>query len=163
MPQYKVAGVLGTREYDTKFGRMVGYKLKLEGVGDPVQLSKKSESRPPQQGDVLTGTIEHGEYGDKFKVEYNQGGQSYGRPSQSSAPSTSAAAPTSDENKAMWAIGKAVDAVGIGAEDSIPKVLETARKLYDAVDTLDTTNPYKNESGIDADRGTHHDAQPDDL
>jgi hypothetical protein len=74
MADYKITAVSQTvREYDTKFGAMKSYKLKLEGVEEAVELGQKASTPSPAIGDVLSGTIDtSGGYGPKFKKEFNQ-------------------------------------------------------------------------------------------
>jgi hypothetical protein len=73
--EYKITAVSQeTRNYDTKFGPMVSYKLKLEGVEEPVELGQKATSPAPQAGQMLNGNIENTQYGKKFKKEYAQQG-----------------------------------------------------------------------------------------
>jgi len=70
-----------TRSYETKFGPMVSYKVLFEGIDQAVEISQKSTSKAPEVGDVVEGTIDmSGQYGPKFKKEYNQGGFGGGRP-----------------------------------------------------------------------------------
>ena len=68
---YKVAQVSPeTRTFSTKFGDMVSYKIKLEGVDEVIELAQKTSSQPPQSGDQLYGSIDtSGSFGPKFKKE----------------------------------------------------------------------------------------------
>lgn len=63
------------RSYETKFGQMVSYKVLFEGDTTPVEISQKATTPAPKEGDVVDGTIDtSGQYGPKFKKEFNQGG-----------------------------------------------------------------------------------------
>ena len=67
--EYTIEAVSPTvREYDTKFGPMKSYKLKLAGEPDAVELGQKAST--PTVGSTLTGTISETEYGKKLKKEY---------------------------------------------------------------------------------------------
>lgn len=79
------------REYDSKFGPMKAYKLLLEDVAQPVDLSQKATSPGPLPGQKLEGTIDmSGQYGPKFKKDYGGGNFQKG----SSAGSTAYSAGT---------------------------------------------------------------------
>lgn len=95
--QYTIQAVSQqTRAYPTRFGDMVSYKVMFEGVDTPVEISQQkldkqgNEKPAPKVGDVVDGTIDmSGQYGPKFKKEYNQGnfnsgGSSFGQSSQGS-------------------------------------------------------------------------------
>lgn len=56
-------------EWESKYGAMVTYYIKVEGNEEPVQLNKKADSSAPKVGDELYGTIKETEYGKKFKGE----------------------------------------------------------------------------------------------
>lgn len=87
--QYTIQAVSPeTRQYDTKFGPMVSYKVKFAEYGQPVEISRKNTSQAPRQGEVLEGNIEEGQYGPKFKKEYNQGGFTPGFQPQNAGGST---------------------------------------------------------------------------
>lgn len=74
-----------TRTYDTKYGQMISYKLKLEGVDTPVELGQKTTTPAPQTGGTLNGTIDtSGQYGPKFKKENAQFGGGFTSSPQSS-------------------------------------------------------------------------------
>lgn len=76
--QYTIKAVSPkTREYSTKFGDFISYRLKLSDTADDtvVELSQKADSRPPQVGDILEGTIDmSAQYGPKFKKDFGGGG-----------------------------------------------------------------------------------------
>lgn len=75
MAQYTITAVSEqVRPVPTKFGDMSSYKVKLEGVDQPVEILQKKETRPPFEGDVLNGHIEETQYGPKFKKEQAFGG-----------------------------------------------------------------------------------------
>lgn len=88
MAEYKIQAVSQeTRTYDTKFGPMVSYKLKLDGVDAPVELGQKATTPAPIAGVTLNGHIEETQYGPKFKKEQAQFGGGF-TPSATSSPST---------------------------------------------------------------------------
>lgn len=59
-----------TRSFETKFGPMVSYKVKLEGVDEVVELAQKTDTSAPAAGDTLYGSIDtSGSFGPKFKKE----------------------------------------------------------------------------------------------
>jgi hypothetical protein len=91
MPEYKIQAVSPeTRTYDTKYGQMISYKLKLEGVDTPVELGQKTTTPAPQEGGTLNGTIDtSGQYGPKFKKENAQFGGGFGSPTASTQSTTS--------------------------------------------------------------------------
>lgn len=86
--QYTITAVSPqTRDYTTKFGDMRSYRVRFEGTPEPVEISQKVSTAPPQVGQTLEGTIDmSGQYGPKFKKEYNQGGFTGGTPSGSQSP-----------------------------------------------------------------------------
>lgn len=100
MAEYKIEAVSDkTREFESKYGKFISYKLKLGGEDEVVELVKKWDSPAPKKGEVLTGTIDtSGEYGAKFKVERPAfgGGRSGYQPKDEAAI------------KAMWSIGQAI-------------------------------------------------------
>lgn len=75
MAEYKILAVSQkVRDYDSKFGPMKSYKLKLSDTEMAVDLSQKASSTPPAVGDVLNGTIDmSGQYGPKFKKDFAGG------------------------------------------------------------------------------------------
>lgn len=92
MSAYTVTAVSAeTRKYDTQFGQMISYKLKLEGVDGVVELGQKTTTPAPQQGQVLNGHVETTQYGLKFKKEQAQGfggGGGFTQPQPSASPGT---------------------------------------------------------------------------
>lgn len=83
MATYTIRGVSrNIREYSSKFGDMKSYKVALDGPDvapdEPIEISRKASSPAPQAGDSLEGHIEDGQYGKKFKQDYNSGGFSGG-------------------------------------------------------------------------------------
>lgn len=88
---YKIKAVGSTgdnapREWEGKYGKMIDYKLKLEDVESIVTLSQKPDSKPPVEGQELTGTIDmSAPHGPKFKKEkpaFQSGGA--GKPRETS-------------------------------------------------------------------------------
>lgn len=141
MADFKVVAVSDqVREFQTKFGNMKSYKLKLEGVEEVVELAQKDTTPAPTAGQTLTGSIDMtGQYGPKFKKEnpnYGGGGGSFGGSSGSKPGYT-----PKDEKaiQAMWAIGQAVAALGQKTEDQYPEHVEAlAIKLFNMVDVVKT-------------------------
>src|SRR4051812_3565115 len=78
-----------TRNYSTRYGEMTSYKVLFNEMDQPVEISQKSTTPAPAIGDALEGTVDmSGQYGPKFKKEYNpQGGGNFGQPqSQPTSP-----------------------------------------------------------------------------
>ncbi len=78
---YKVVSAVKTGTYDSQYGEdvdgkkvMFKYAVELEGESDGVEVSQKPSTAAPKPGDTLTGTIEAGKYGRKFKKEQKGGG-----------------------------------------------------------------------------------------
>jgi hypothetical protein len=68
--EYKVTAVSPkTKEWSSQYGDMVTYYVQVDNEADAVQMNKKADSKPPQIGDELYGTITSTEYGLKFKGE----------------------------------------------------------------------------------------------
>ena len=80
---FKVTAVSPKQKtWEGKYGPMVDHYVKLEGQDAPVVVTKKPDSRPPQVGDELYGTLDmSGKFGPKFKSESRPfgggGGTSY--------------------------------------------------------------------------------------
>lgn len=89
--QYKILMVNPTtREYSTKFGDMVSYQVKFEGMEIPVEISKKTTSPAPQPGDEVTGTIDmSAKFGPKFKADFGGNAGGFTSPTASSSSTTS--------------------------------------------------------------------------
>lgn len=134
--QYKVLavgseGANAPRHYESKYGSMVAYKLKLEGSNDIVELSKKSTSPAPAIGDTLNGTVEKTDFGHKFKAESTFNGTGNG--GKSYQPKDEAAI------KAMWAIGQAVQlhaAVTRNGGEEAQGIEVTAKELFAMVERV---------------------------
>lgn len=74
MADYKIEAVAAkVREFETKFGQMKSYKVKLSGEDEPVEISQKDSTPAPTVGETVTGTISETEYGKKFKKEFGGG------------------------------------------------------------------------------------------
>lgn len=73
-----------TRQYDTKFGPMVSYQLMLTNpdgtpVPQAVEVSQKTTTPAPAVGGTLEGMIDmSGQYGPKFKKDFQGGGGNFG-------------------------------------------------------------------------------------
>lgn len=94
---YKVTFAEARDQYDTDYGRMQSYALKLEGVDGYVQLGQKQDTPAPQEGSTLHGyTYEQNSRKGTFlkfkKVNPNYdngGGVSKAQPQGSSSEDTS--------------------------------------------------------------------------
>ena len=138
MSEYKVIAVSDqVRSFETKFGKMKSYKLKLEGVEEVVELAQKDTTPAPTAGATLNGTIDNsGQYGPKFKKETPQFG---GGGSFSGGSGSKPAYTPKDEKaiQAMWAIGQAVSALGTKTEEQyVEHVKQLAIDLFAMVDTV---------------------------
>lgn len=72
--EYKIINAMPAGEFEGKFGKTLKYTLMLEGEQTSVELNQKPATPAPKAGDVITGTIEEGPYGRKFKKESQSGG-----------------------------------------------------------------------------------------
>lgn len=110
--KYSITSVsTAVRDYETKFGAMKSYKIMLDG-GEVVELSQKASTPAPTVGQELEGHIEEGQYGKKFKKEFQQGG--FSKPSVHSTTetkfSTSSESPEKQESiQRMNALTNAVN------------------------------------------------------
>jgi hypothetical protein len=121
-------GANAPRHYETQYGKMVAYKLKLEGSNDIVEISKKDTSPAPKIGDELNGTIEKTEFGHKFKADkmaFNGGGKTY-------QPKDEAGI------KAMWSIGQSVAFHASNTEATFNDIEAGAKKFFAMVDRVKT-------------------------
>ena len=116
---YKIISVEPRAAYDTQYGTMQPYALKLEGVDGFVQLSQKPETAPPVVGQTIHGHTyeQNGPRGGflKFKkVNPNYADKGGGSKPQSSA----------DMGRVMEyleAIAVAVGAEVAGKQDTAPE------------------------------------------
>jgi hypothetical protein len=78
--EHKIAvlGSLPPKEWESKYGTMVTYKVKFEGSDDIVDVNRKQTSPAPKVGEVLTGAIESTDFGKKFKAAPKQFGGKLG-------------------------------------------------------------------------------------
>lgn len=135
------------RTYTTKFGDMASYKVMFNESPTPVEISQKATTPPPTVGQALEGTIDmSGQYGPKFKKEYNQGGN-FGASPQASQPSSTGASGSkskfSDDPFTMYlsyakdlAVAKVNTTAALGNEvpsytDLLDQVLAGAYQLYE--------------------------------
>jgi len=72
--EYKIINAMPAGEFEGRFGKTLKYTLMLEGEQTSVELNQKPTTPAPKAGDVITGTIEEGPYGRKFKKESQSGG-----------------------------------------------------------------------------------------
>jgi hypothetical protein len=79
-----------TKTWSGGKGTFVDYQVRFEGNPNVVKITQKPETRPPQVGDVVTGSVDmSAPYGPKFKKEFSQGGGGGGyraNPATSDAP-----------------------------------------------------------------------------
>lgn len=134
MADYKIAGVAkDPREYQSKFGDMKAYKLKLDGVEEPVEWSRKADSPAPKAGETISGTIEETQYGKKFKKDYTAGGGGGRQPKDEVAI------------KAMWAIGQACGITPkptddkASLDDYVALIESYAQQLFSMVERVKAT------------------------
>lgn len=69
---YTVQSVFRGKEYESKYGTMVVYKLGVaseDGDVEPVELSQKITTPPVVEGQKINGHIEEGQYGKKLKKD----------------------------------------------------------------------------------------------
>lgn len=143
---YKVTGVgqaggaNGPHEWKGAHGVMVDYKIKLEGLGEIVTLTRKQGSKPPEVGEELDGTIDmSGSYGPKLKVDF-----AAARAAQGASNGFKGQPRDDDAIRAQWAIGQAVSVHG----DDLDKVEPLAGQFFamvsrvkhsdDAIGQIDT-------------------------
>lgn len=138
-----------TRSYETKFGNMTSYQVKFKDLADAVEISKKDSSPAPAVGETLEGTISEGQYGKKFKKDYQPGG---GPNFGGNGGSKSSYVPKDDKAiQAQWALGRSVEAYGPIGKDSVAdyvgKVSELAVELFSAIDFVKGSNDPKPAEG----------------
>lgn len=75
---YKIINAMPAGEFEGKFGKTLKYTLMLEGEQTSVELNQKPTTPAPKAGDTISGTIEDGQYGRKFKKETQSNGFSGG-------------------------------------------------------------------------------------
>lgn len=124
--------------WEGRYGQMETYKVKLEGVDEPVEVNRKP-GNVPKPAEALYGEIKSTEYGYKFSPEkkpwngLSGGGQKY----------------TRDDSaiRAQWAIGQSVVLYNANNEDSLGphmNVIEAqAKELYAMVDRVKGETPVK--------------------
>lgn len=78
------------KEWEGQYGPMLTYVMDIEADGQMnsnVEINRKPESRAPAVGEKIAGHIEHGNYADKFKLDFEatkELGQPSGRGSSGS-------------------------------------------------------------------------------
>ena len=134
--EYKVTAVSPkTKEWSSQYGDMVTYYVKVDSETDAVQMNKKADSKPPQVGDELYGTITSTEYGLKFKGE---------KKPFNTKPAYEPREDHHEAIKAQWAIGQAVQLMlPSSAKNALsPAVLEdTAKMFFAMVDRVKGSEP----------------------
>lgn len=102
------------------------YKVMVEGEDESVDVFRKAGDKPTV-GEVLTGTIERGQYGNKFKKEskpYTPGAKGNYQPKDEAGI------------KGMWAIGQAIAL--LGPKSDVSEVEPLATDLFNMVDRVKT-------------------------
>lgn len=124
---YKILSVEPRTAYDTQYGTMQPYALKLEGVEGHVQLSQKPETAAPVVGQTIHGhTYEqngpHGAFLKFKKVNPNYADQGSGSKPQS----------TADMDRVMVYLEAIAEAVGAEVgdkKDTVPDVLDDSEPV----------------------------------
>jgi len=115
-----------TKTWESKYGKMVTYFLRLEGYEGEVQINKKEGSEAPKAGESIFGEIVEDSYGAKFKSQKNPSGFK-GTPRDQNAI------------RAQWAIGQAHLAIPYDPSDEekwIRNVGKTAKLFYAMVERV---------------------------
>src|SRR3712207_6271115 len=103
--EYKIKSVKKRDEYRNGYGTFQNYALVLEGVGEPVKMSKSVPVvTEPQDGDTIFGQLHEVRTADGLKSYYEF---KPGRPKTT----------TDDRIRAQWAIGQAVSVYLAGEPD----------------------------------------------
>lgn len=141
MPEYKISKVSAGPPKawsfkDKKTGNdipMETYKVMLEGVDEPVDLSRKPGNLP-KVDELLLGTIEPTDFGQRFKAERKP-----------YTPGAGFSPKDQDGIKAQWAIRQAValhNHLGSQDKDNIPNLAfieNTAQELFHMVERVKTS------------------------
>lgn len=141
--EYKVTAVSPkTKLWSSQYGDMVTYYVKVDTEADAVQMNKKADSKPPQVGDELYGTITSTEYGLKFKGE---------KKPFNSKPAYEPREDHHEAIKAQWAINQAREMTTYttieGNDASYWNNIESrAKEFYSMVDRVKSSEP---KSGYD--------------
>lgn len=78
-----------TKEWEGQYGTMKTYFIDLEQDGHlhtGIEMNRKPESRPPEEGDRMAGSLEETKYGTKFKLDFEATKELKGGPKLASAP-----------------------------------------------------------------------------
>lgn len=125
---YKILSVEPRAAYDTQYGTMQPYALKLEGVDGFVQLSQKPETAPPAVGQTIHGHTyeQNGQHGGFLK--FKKVNPNYADNGGGSKPQT-----TADQGRVMEyleAIAVAVGAEVAGKQDTVLTTLMIAQSTW---------------------------------
>lgn len=72
--EYKITAVGNKETWQSSYGPMISYELKLDVTGEEiVKQNKKPNSPAPKVGDAIYGTVERNAFGAKFKTEQRAG------------------------------------------------------------------------------------------
>jgi hypothetical protein len=69
MPRYRIAELLAEREFASKYGPMVAYRVRLQGDDGDVEasLNQKRDTTRPAVGEMVDGSLEQTDFGLKLK------------------------------------------------------------------------------------------------
>lgn len=122
------------REWQSKFGTMLTYKVKFEGSDDIVDVNRKPGNEP-KVGDVLQGTIEDSDFGKKLKPAPKQ----FGGGGKSFQPRDDAAI------RAQWAVNAALQRAAMSKEPMSIDIESTAKEFFAMVDRIKASGPIDQE------------------
>lgn len=111
--------------WESAYGPMITYHVKLNGGEEVVQLNKKADSPQPTKGDTVYGDIQETEYGAKFKSvkkPFSSGGKFQ--------PRDDAAI------QAQWALGRSYEKHGATEE-----AVKDAQWLFNKIALIKGTKP----------------------
>lgn len=77
MSNYQITAVTGQREFDSKYGPLVSYKLTIkgdDGYEGEAEMTRKPESPAPQSGETIEGTLDRSNPRFPPKLKKAQGG-----------------------------------------------------------------------------------------
>lgn len=77
MSNYQITAITGKREFDSKYGPLVSYKLTIkgdDGYEGEAEITRKPESPAPQSGETIEGTLDRSNPRFPPKLKKAQGG-----------------------------------------------------------------------------------------
>jgi hypothetical protein len=81
MSNYTINSVTGKREFESKFGPLVSYKLTIsgdDGYNGEAEMTRKPESAPPEAGQTIEGTLDKSNPKFPPKLKKAQGAGGFG-------------------------------------------------------------------------------------